>query len=242
MISSNLRTERAASSVGRADPPSPARCALRAARFAVLAIVAFTAVSASAQKVVDRIAAVVDQQVITVSEIDQMETVRFFPRTAISEDDYRHQILEALIVQALRLRDVQRFGALDVPKDSIEARVQEIQKRFASPEEFNAALAKAELTLDDLRTLVKRQLQVESYIQERFAPMVFVSNEEVQNYYKTTWSEQRRQRGLAIPPIADVREEIRTLLKSSSLQKEINEWTTQLRARANVDIYTWRKL
>jgi len=147
----------------------------------------------AAATTVDRIAAVVDRQVITVSEVTQMVELHFFPRTASqSDDDYRHDVLEALIAQALRFRDVERFGAEDVPKDSIESRVQEIAKRFASPAAFDAALQKVELSSDELRALVKRQLQVEQYIQERFAPLIFVSNDEIDTYYRGTWSQQRR--------------------------------------------------
>jgi hypothetical protein len=190
---------------------------------------------------IDRIAAIVDRQVLTVSEISQMVEIRFFPRTTSwSDDEYRKNILDGLIAQALRFRDVERFGATDVSKDSIEARLLQIQQRFASPAEFTAALQRAELTLDEVRALIKRQLQVEIYIQERFAPMIFVSTDEIDTYYRTTWSEQRRARGLPIPPLAEVQDEIRTLLKSTRLQQEIDRWTTQLRARANVDIYAWR--
>jgi hypothetical protein len=197
--------------------------------------------NAAAQNVIDRIAAVVDQQVITVSEINQMVAIRFFPRRiSASDDDYRHDVLEALIAQALRLRDVQRFGMQDIPKDFVEARVQEMQKRFASPADFTSALQHAELSMDDLRALVKRQLQVESYIQERFAPLIFVGSEDIRSYYDTTWSQQRRERGLPIPPLSQVKEEIRTLLKSSRLQNEIDQWTARLRANANVDVFTWR--
>lgn len=206
-----------------------------------LAILLF-AITLSAQAgVVDRVAAVVDRQVITVSEVNQMVELRFFQRNSgESEDDFRHRILEALIAQALRFRDVERFGAEEIPKDSIEARVTEISKRFPTPADLDAALQRVELTPDELRALVKRQLQVEEYIQERFAPLVFVSNDEIDAYYRGTWSQQRRQRGLAIPPLAEVREEIRALLRSSRLQEEIEKWTTQLRERANVDIYAWR--
>jgi len=190
---------------------------------------------------VDRIAAVIDQQVLTVSEVSQLAEVRFFPRVAgRNDDDYRHDILEALIAQALRYRDVERFGAQDIPKDSIEARLVEIQHRFASPAELDAALAHAELTLDELRTLIKRQLQVEAYIQERFAPLIFVSNDDIASYYNGPWRQQRVARGLAVPPLADVREEIRTLIRSRQLDQQIETWTTQLRARANVDVYAWK--
>jgi len=191
--------------------------------------------------IVDRIAALVDRQVITVSEVSQMAEIRFFPRKAgQSDDDSRHDILESLIAQALRFRDVERFGAEDIPKDSIEARFLDIQKRFPAAGDFAAAMQRAELSPDEVRALVKRQLQVEAYIQERFAPMIFVSTDEIEAYYRGDWSQQRRQRGLSIPPLAEVTEEIRTLLKSNRLQSEIDRWTTQLRARANVDIYSWR--
>ena len=70
--------------------------------------------------------------------------------------------------------------------------------------------------------------------------MIFVSTDEIENYYKTTWSQQRTARGLPIPPLAEVQDDIRTLLKSARLQQEVERWTTQLRARANVDVYTWR--
>jgi len=204
-------------------------------------LISLLAAAPLAAATIDRIAAVVDRQVLTVSEVDQMVAIRFFPRLAnTSDDDYRRDVLEDLIAQALRYRDVERFGAADVPKDSIEARLREIQARFASPAEFDAAVQRAELTPDEVRALVTRQLQVEAYIQERFAPLIFISNEEIASYYSGTWSAQRRLRGLPIPPLNDVREEIRALLRSDRLQSEVERWTTQLRARANVDIYAWR--
>ncbi|HEX8169665.1 MAG TPA: hypothetical protein VF824_03895 [Thermoanaerobaculia bacterium] len=189
---------------------------------------------------VDRIAAVIDRQVLTVSEISQMVEIRFFARTSTSEDDYRHDVLDALIAQALRFRDVERFGAQDIPRDTIEARIVEMQHRFASPAEFEAAVARAELTMDEVRALAKRQLQVEAYIQERFAPLVFVSDEDIEAYYRGPWAEQRRARGLAMPPLGEVREEVRAAARASRLEQETASWTTQLRARANVDVYAWR--
>lgn len=217
------------------------RLAISGWRLALGVSLLLTASRQAPAAVIDRVAAIIDRDVLTVSEINQMAVIRFFPRKpGQSDDDYRHDILDTLIAQALRFRDVERFGAQDIPKDSIESRLLEIEKRFASPDDFAAAVSRAELTLDEVRTLVKRQLQVEAYVQERFAPLIFVSSEEIESYYRGQWSQQRRQRGLAIPPLNDVREEIRTLLRAGRLQTEIEKWTAQLRARANVDVYTWR--
>ena len=189
---------------------------------------------------VDRIAAVIDRQVLTVSEVTQMVEIRFFPRVSEREDDHRRDVLDSLIAQALRFRDVERFGAQDIPSDTIEARLKVIQGRFANETEFAAALARAELTLEEVRALVKRQLQVEAYIQERFAPLVFVSAEDIEAYYRGAWSTQRRERGLSVPPLDQVRDEIRLALRGTRVDDEIEKWTAQLRERANVDVYAWR--
>lgn len=205
----------------------------------LLVFLAFLTLPATAVTV-DRIAATLDRQVLTVSEITQMVEIRFFTRGSQSEDEHRRDVLDALIAQALRYRDVERFGAQDIARDVIEARLLEIQRRFPSEAEFLAAIAKAELTLDEVRALVKRQLQVEVYIQERFAPLVFISNEEIDAYYRGPWTQQRRERGLAVPPLNSVRDEIRSAVRGSRLQDEIGKWTSQLRARADVDVYAWR--
>lgn len=209
---------------------------LRVRRLILLLLLAAPAAAVT----VDRIAAVVDRQVLTVSEIAQLVEIRFFARSATSEDDHRREVLDALIAQALRYRDVERFGAQDISADTIEARVLEIRQRFASPAEFEAALARAELSLEEVRALARRQLQVEAYIQERFAPLVFVTNEEISDYYTSTWAAARRGRGLPVPPLPEVREEVRAAVRSSRLDTEIDRWTAQLRARANVDVHAWR--
>jgi hypothetical protein len=211
----------------------------RVHRVALATVLLLLPISAAAV-IIDRVAAVVEKEVITLSEIEQLIKVRFLERQAEeSEDRYRRRVLESMIAQALRYRDVLRFGAQDVSKDAIEARLLEMQRRFPSEPAFEAALAETEVTLDELRALIKRQLQVEAYIEERFSPLIFVPLDQIEAYYRDTWAPQRVQRGLAIPPLSEVREEIRSLLKAERLQEEIRKWTDQLRARVNVDIYAW---
>ncbi|MFZ2490887.1 MAG: hypothetical protein WA208_05335, partial [Thermoanaerobaculia bacterium] len=177
-------------------------------RLFLLLIAALVAAPAEAVTI-DRIAALVERQVLTVSEISQMVEIRFFPRTAATEDEHRRAVLDALIAQVLRFTDLERYGAQDIPADTIEARLEEIERRFASEEEFHSAVSRAELTLDEVRALVRRQLQVEAYVQEHLAPQVVVNPEEIEAYYNGPWTRQRRERGLPVPPLAEVRDEIR---------------------------------
>lgn len=213
---------------------------MRMFRSAVALLALLLAVPAGAA-IVDRIAATVDREVITLSEIDQFEALRLIPRKPGEADgEYRRRILDSLIAQALRYRDVQRFGAEDISADAIEASYREVIARFATPGDFEQALLKAELTTDEVKALLKRQLQVDAYIAERVSPLIFISPGEIETYYNEEWVPQRRARGLEIQPLTAVREEIRALLKQKRLGDDIEKWTAQLRARSNVDIYAYR--
>ncbi|HUF17310.1 MAG TPA: hypothetical protein VMS12_04605 [Thermoanaerobaculia bacterium] len=209
-----------------------------------LALVLFLSLiypSPAESAIVDRIAATIDREVITLSQIDQIVIVRLIAqRPDESEDDYRRRVLNALIAQTLRYRDVQRFGVEDVSPDAIESRLRVVISRFSSEDEFVAALRRAEQTLEDVRASIRRQLQVENYIDERFSPTIFVSLEEIETYYRDVWLAQRADRGLPPVPLAQVREEIRTLLRADRLRDQVEVWTSQLRASANVDIFAYR--
>jgi hypothetical protein len=144
------------------------------------------------------------------------------------------------VAHILRYRNVERFGAPDVSANAIESRLREIVARFPSEEDFAATLVRIEMSLDEVRNLIKRQLQVAAHVDERLATSIFVSLAEIEEYYRNIWAPQRRSRGLPVPPLGEVREEIRTLIRASQLDDEIENWTAQLRSSANVDIYVYR--
>lgn len=190
-------------------------------------------------EIIDRIAAVVDRQVITLSELNQIVALELLSRNpGEAEAAYRRRVLDWMIAQLLRYRDVERFGAQDVPADAIEATLSRIIQRYPSEQAFMDALARVELTLDQVRTLIKRDQQVQRYIDQRFAPKVFVSNDEIETYYAGVWAPQRRERGLSVPDLAEVREEIRGEVRGR-LTQEIERWTEQLRGLANVDVFVY---
>jgi hypothetical protein len=192
-------------------------------------------------EIIDRLAAVVERQVITLSEVNQVVELRLFERRdGEGEPEYRRRVLDALVAQLLRNRDVERFGAPDVSANAIEARLRQLVGRFSSEEEFAETLLRIEMNLDEVRNLIRRQLQVAAYVDERLATRLFVSLAEIEEYYRNVWAPQRRSRGLPVPPLGEVREEIRTLIRSAQLEDEIENWTAQLRSSANVDIFVYR--
>jgi len=211
-------------------------------RRTILFVVTFFILPAASQgEIIDRIAAIVNDEVITTSEIDQHIIIRLIPRAAGENDDqYGERILSEMIAYRLRYSDVERFGAVEVSPEDLEVRIAEIRDRFSDPQAFDSALAEAEMSPDALEEILLKRIQVEQYIDERFSPLIFISLEEIEEHYLKVWLPARVSDGLPDPGLASVREEIRAILRAERLAGEVGRWTEQLLGRSNVDVYGTR--
>lgn len=183
----------------------------------------------------DRIVAVVDEDPILASDLERVIALGLIPRQEGESDDaYRRRVLEQLIDNRLQAHEIDRFGLGQVAVDRVERAVEEIRGRFASEEEFERRLAEVDMDLERLRQLVARQLLVLDYIEERLAVRVLVTLEDIQRHYDEVLVPELRARGAAAPPIAEVREDIRELLRQRKLDEEVDAWTERLRREADV--------
>lgn len=188
--------------------------------------------------VLDRIAATVGDEAITTSQIEQYETLRLILREPGEDElDYERRILTTIVERILQYRDVRRFGLTEVTTEQVDEALGELIERFSSREQFESALETSGMSLEELRMVLLRELEVDSFIQLRFSPMVFVSLEEIETYYRDVWVEERLRTERALQPLAAVRDEIRAILKASRLEDEIERWTEELRDRVNIDIF-----
>lgn len=203
-------------------PPAPAQAPVPGAETAPL-------------ELRDRIVAVVDEDPILSSDIERAITLGLVARQEGEGDRaFRRRVLDSLIVQRVRFHEVSRFGVEQVPVEAIAAQVAEIQARFGSDEEFRARLAEVGLDLESLRQLVTRQLAVWIYFEEFLGPRIFVDLEETREYYEETLVPELEARGAPVPPIEEVREDIRRLLRERRLNEAIDTRTEELLREADV--------
>jgi hypothetical protein len=188
-----------------------------------------------ADQLVDRIVAVVDEDPILLSDLEEVIGLGLAERQEGERDDaFRARVLDGLIDQRLRFHEVDRFGFAQVPVEEIEGRVAEIRGRFASAAEFAAKLREVGLTEEEVRQLVARQSMVLTYVDERLGARVFVSLDDIRAYHRDVLAPKLAALGQPVPPLETVREEIRTLLKEQRLNEEIARWTEELRLEADV--------
>ena len=187
----------------------------------------------------DRVLAVVDEDPILASEVDRVIRLGLEqPQPGETDERFRRRVLDDLIDQRLQFHEVDRFNFEQVPVDEIQKRVAEIRARYPDEAAFQKALKEVGLDLKGLRQLVARQLLVLTYVDERLGARAFVEPEDINRYYRDVLTPEMRKRGQQPPPLDEVREDIRETVKQQKLTQEMANWTRDLRAKADVLVYS----
>lgn len=185
----------------------------------------------------DRILAVVNEDTILHSDVEQVIGLGLVERReGESDSELRRRVLGGLIEQSLRFQQVGRFGFGRMDPERIEAQMRVLRADYESDEAFREHLHGLGLTVQEVRQIVSRQLAVLDYVEERLGPRVFVGLEDIRAYYEEVLVAEAEERSAEVPPLAEVRETIRRLLKDRRLNEEIERWTEELRREADVRI------
>jgi len=141
--------------------------------------------------IVDRVLAVVNGEVITLSELQEVEySLRQgggSGKKRLPEDKAKleKELLERLIERKLQLQLAERKG-LVVPKEQVDAALEDLikQNKLAGPEELERMLAKQGLTLEDLRRQLEEQIKLTKLVNSEVRAKIVVTQEEIEAYYK----------------------------------------------------------
>lgn len=186
----------------------------------------------------DRVMAVVDEDPILASELEKVIALGIAqPRQGEADVAFRRRVLNGLIEERLRFHEIDRFGFEQVPVDQIEKNVAEIRKRFPSEEAFRQKLRELGLTQQALRQVVARQLMVLTHVEEQLGPRVFVGLDDITAYYNSVLTPEMQKRRQPVPPLDEVRDQIRAVLKEQRLNQELEKWTEELRRAADIQVY-----
>lgn len=184
---------------------------------------------------VDRVVAVVDEDPILLSDLERAIGLGLVPRQAGESAAARERrALDALIEQKLRLHEIARFGVEDAPLGEVDRQLERLRAGFPHEAAWQAELARLGLAEAEVRQILARQLSVLGYVEQRLGPRVYVSVEEIRKYYDDVLAPRLRAAGDPVPPVEEIRESIRTLLREERLDVEIDRWTAELRRQADV--------
>jgi parvulin-like peptidyl-prolyl isomerase len=195
------------------------------------------AVSGLSAEVIDRVLAVVDGVVITLSDVAAASALGLVPED--NSDDRTGAVLARLINRQLILGEVDRYAPSEPNNESIEQELQSIRSRFASTDAYNGALTR--LGLDDkrLRQTARDSLRIRAYLEQRFA-VPPPGDEELRRYYREQ-SQEFTKDGQTVP-FENARAQIEKTLVTARRQMLVDDWVNGLRRRADINnVYLSRR-
>lgn len=210
--------------------------------FAALLLAAASATQAAAvpapATLVDRVVAVVDEDPILLSDLEQAIALGLVPAAAgETPGALRRRVLDGLVERMLWQHEIARFGFEEAPLAEVDRQLEALRARYPSDGAWKAELGRLGLDEARVRALLAHQLSVLRFVEERLGPRVFVGVDEIREHYEGVLVPELRARGDAVPPIEEVREAIRAVLKEERLNREIERWTADLRREADVVDY-----
>ena len=201
-------------------------------RVLLVALALFGAAGPLRAEVIDRILAVVDTQIVTLS--DARAALRF---ALVPEDvsaDPIAAVLQRLIDRRLMLAEVDRYAPPEPTPAAVDAAVAVIERRFTDTLEMEIALNQSAMSREELRRYVRDTLRLETYFQQRFSTVVQPSEDEILRYYREHAADFTVSGKLQ--PLEAARESVRTAVIREQRDVLVRQWVEGLRRRGAVQV------
>lgn len=188
----------------------------------------------SQKEVVDRIAALVNEEVITLTDVRIVKAFSLFSSEEESgvdiDIDYvlKKLIDQYLVIQLTRGGNSLQNGTVDEFIDQIilEIGVEEFRKRL---EQFGMARS-------DLVPYASKWIEYQRIIADRFKTSASINLKEIEDYYERIYIPTQEEKGLEAKPLLEILDEIEAVIKQEKNEMQVEEWLENLRQRADIQV------
>jgi peptidyl-prolyl cis-trans isomerase SurA len=183
--------------------------------------------------VLDRVLAVVNGEIISLSDVENelifFGEVKPVPEKGFSDSDIQAGI-QRLIDHKLLLAEAKRFDVENPNSKQIQEKLEEIQKRFSTPGDFEKALRQNAMTLEDLKQKIAEHLIVDRFIDQRIRFFAIVLPEEIAGYYA------EHQADFQGKPLEEVEKDIERILLEQKEKAKLEDYLRILKNKASIQI------
>lgn len=206
--------------------------------FMFLSNLIFSAPVKGEVEIVDGIAAVVNGDIITLTDIRIVQTFDLLGREMDSGVVYDHNdILESMIKQKLA---VQMTGEIDIiGADELSIALQrELDK--LNKELLKSELERFDLKIDNLKEYLIEKILYQSVISRRFSREIFINLKEIEVYYEDRYLPEQKEKNQKPQPMMKILSEIESIVKEEKAEKQIEEWLKYLIDKADIQVFTYK--
>jgi hypothetical protein len=199
-------------------------------------------------EVLDRIVAVVEGHIITLSDLRQEREIRAqFAEKAIHEDAQQaRELVDTYLIE----KQIADYPNIDVTSGEVDADLQRlglytVTAPEGSRDPARRAIADAqgrllEISVTNIRNAISRRIRMQKFFDIKFRQLIRPADEEIRKYYEEVFVPAARARGLqSIPPLTDpeMTRAIRENIIQERLNHEVEVWLEAVRRRSNVEVF-----
>ena len=204
----------------------------RKSRLLVVLCAALGTAATVRAEVIDRVLAVVDTQIITLSDVRAAVRFALVPQDVAV--DPIAAVMQRLIDRRLMLAEVDRYAPPEPTPAAVDAAMATIERRYKDALEMEIALNQSAMSREDLRRYVRDTLRLDAYFQQRFSTVVQPSEDEILRYYRERAAEFTVAGKLQ--PLDQAREAVRTAVIREQREIFVRQWVEGLRRRGSVQV------
>ncbi len=170
-------------------------------------------------EIIDRIVAVVEGRIITLTDLRQEREIRARLGDEAVDDD--KVLVQQMIEDHLIEIQISSFPGIEVTEAEIDA-----------------SLDKSKHLSPAIREAVRRRLRRLRYFDVTFRRNLRASDEEVRKYYDEVFVPEAGARGVnPIPKLEEVADAVRQNVVEESLSREVDNWLEAIRRRSSIEIF-----
>lgn len=140
-------------------------------------------VSYSQAEIVERVVARVNDEIITLTELEK--TYRELKSAFLGEGRLpsRRELLERMIENRLLLQEAKR-QEIKVSEGEVQENIERVKSTFLSEKAFKMALEREGIKIEDLKKRYEEELMIKKLIDREVKPEVEVTKKEIKDYYE----------------------------------------------------------
>lgn len=215
-------------------------------RFIICGLLIFVlAATFRAQQIVDKTVATVGDNVNTelITYSDLLWQLALQPDVPIRPPNSAdlNRVLQTLINQRLIALEAQRLPSLAPSDAEVKAEIKRVLDSFSSTAEFEKRLRTVgfeSVNDDDFEKIMRQRVAIDKYLDFRFRSFVIITPEDEAKYYRDVFTPDFRKRnpGLLVPPLEEVRARINGILTEKKISDDIEKYLEDAKRRAEIEI------
>ena len=184
---------------------------------------------------VDKIAATVNNEIITVHDIER--AIAFFPvlrREDEPEEHFFFRVLNELITY--KVISIEYGDEFNLGEEDFEVLQTQMLQKAGSLEQLLAVLGQFAMSWSDLEAFIREKVLYEKVLREKFPMELAIPFEEIEEFFQRDYLPSQLQLGLEPRSLAEMAPQIETYLRTLRMEKQQSAWLANIRSAYMVEI------